>query len=224
MTATDLAKWDVGMLRRRLLSAKAYGEQQAAAPLPGGKAAPYGLGVFVDQVGGHRRIRHPGSEEGFLTENRVYPDDGAAVVVTVNGDFGDAQDDIADQIEQMVLGLPTSPKPDPRAPRTTIDAAVRPQDLVVANRMFDQLAAGRLDRSLLTADANAYFTPIAVADYRKSLGPLGPPTAFERLRNLEIDGQRVSVYRLMWADQWMAAVMRLDPDGRVAVFKIFAAV
>jgi hypothetical protein len=28
----------------------------------------------------------------------------------------------------------------------------------------------------------------------------------------------------MWSDQWMAAVMRVDPDGRVAVFKVFAPV
>jgi hypothetical protein len=90
--------------------------------------------------------------------------------------------------------------------------------------MFDQLAGGRLDRSLLTADANMYFTPIAVADYRDSLGPLGAPMAFERLQSQKIDGQDVSVYRLMWADQWVAAVMRVDPDGRVAVFKVFAPV
>ena len=224
MSATDLAKWDIGVLHHSLLSAKTYAEQQTAVPLPGGKTAPYGLGVFVDEVAGHRRVKHPGSEEGFLTENRIYPDDGAAVVVTVNGDFGGAQDDIADQIEHLILGLPAPPKRNPRRDRPTIDAAVRPQDLALAHKMFDQLAGGKLDRSLLTADANVYFTPTAVADYRDSLGPLGAPIAFERLQSLQIDGQDVSIYRLMWADQWVAAVMRVDPDRRVAVFKVFAPV
>jgi D-alanyl-D-alanine carboxypeptidase len=222
MSATDLAKWDIGVLHHSLLSAKAYAEQQTAVPLPGGKTAPYGLGVFVDQVAGHRRVKHPGSEQGFLTENRIYPDDRAAVVVTVNGDFGDAQDGIADLIEHVILGLPAPPERNPRRARPNIDEAVRPQDVALAHKMFDQLASGKLDRSLLTADANVYFTPTAVADYRDSLGSLGAPMAFERLQSLKIDGQDVSTYRLMWADQWAAAVMRVDPDGRVAVFQVFA--
>jgi D-alanyl-D-alanine carboxypeptidase len=221
MTATDLARWDIGVLRHSLLSSKTYAEQQTAVPLPGGKTAPYGLGVFVDKVAQHRRVKHPGSEEGFLTENRIYPDDDAAVVVTVNGDFGDAQDDIADQLEHLILGLPAPPKRDPRRARPNFDVAVRPQEIALAHRMFDQLARGTLDRNLLAADAKVYFTPTAVADYRNSLGPLGAPVAFERLQSVKIDGQDVSIYRLMWANQWAAAVMRVDPDGHVAVFKVF---
>jgi len=36
-----------------------------------------------------------------------------------------------------------------------------------------------LDRALLTANANYYFTPQAIADFHSSLAPLGEPTAFE---------------------------------------------
>ncbi|MBS0361404.1 MAG: beta-lactamase family protein, partial [Proteobacteria bacterium] len=46
MTATDLARWDQGVLAHRLLSAKSYAAQQKAVTLANGKAAPYGLGVF----------------------------------------------------------------------------------------------------------------------------------------------------------------------------------
>lgn len=222
MTATDLAKWDIGVLRHRLLSAKTYAEQQTAAPLPNGRAAPYGLGVFVDQVAGHRRVDHPGSEHGFLTENRIYPDDDAAIVVMVNGDFGNAQADIADEVEHLILALPAPPKRDPRRVRPNVDLAIRPQDLTLARSLVDQLATGTLDRSLLTADANGYFSPAVLADYRDSLRPLGAPAAFERLQSAQIAGQEVSTYRLMWADQWLAAILRRDPDGRVASFKIYA--
>ena len=102
MTAADLAKWDIGMLRHGLLSARSYAAQQTPALLSDGKVAPYGLGVFVDKVGEHRRVQHPGSEHGFLTENRVCPDDEAAVVVMVNGDFGNAQADIADHTARLL--------------------------------------------------------------------------------------------------------------------------
>ncbi|MDB5444118.1 MAG: serine hydrolase [Phenylobacterium sp.] len=222
MTASDLARWDQGVLGHRLLSAQGYAAQQTAAPLTNGKTAPYGLGVFVDQVAGHRRIHHPGSEFGYLTENRIYPDDGAAVVVMVNGDFGDPQDEIADQIEGLLLAQPPAAKHDPRRPRPTVDAAVRPQEVALAHRLYDQVAAGKLDRSLLTPDANAYFSRIALADYRRSLAPLGPPTAFERLMGDRIDGLDVSLYRLLWPDQLLVAVLRTEPGGRVASFTIFS--
>ncbi|THD50671.1 serine hydrolase domain-containing protein [Phenylobacterium sp.] len=222
MSATDLAKWDIGVLRQRLLSAKAYAEQQTPVTLSDGKTAPYGLGVFVDQTAGRRRVKHPGSEEGFLTENRIYPDDGAAVVVTVNADFGDAQDDIADQLEHLIFDLPPPPERNPRRSRPTVDAAIRPQDVALAHKLVSQLASGTLDRRLLSADANHYFTPATLADYRDSLGPLGEPIAFERLQSAHIGEHDVSVYRLMWANEWVAAILRCAPDGRVVSFKIYA--
>ena len=48
-----------------------------------------------------------------------------------------------------------------------------------ARAVYDQLRTGRLDRSLLTANANYYFTPQAIADFGSSLGPLGEPAGFE---------------------------------------------
>jgi D-alanyl-D-alanine carboxypeptidase len=222
MTAADLAKWDIGMLHHGLLSAKSYAAQQTAVALTDGKSAPYGLGVFVDKLGEHRRVYHPGSEHGFLTENRVYPDDDAAVVVMVNGDFGNAQADIADQIERLIFDLPTPPKRNPRRPRPNVDEAVRPEDLALAHKLVDQLASGTLDRSLLTSDVNSYFSPAVLSDYRDSLEPLGAPEAFERLESNRTGGQDASIYRLMWANEWLVAVLRRDPDGRVASFKIYA--
>jgi D-alanyl-D-alanine carboxypeptidase len=222
MTAADLARWDIGMLRHRLLSAKAYAAQQTAAALSDGKLAPYGLGVFLDTVGAHRRVFHPGSEHGFLTENRVYPDDGTAVVVMVNGDFGAAQADIADQIERLIFELPTPTKRDPRRPRPNVDEAVRPEDLALAHKLVDQLTSGTLDRSLLTSDVDKFFSPAVLEDYRSSLQPLGAPEAFERLQSNRSGGQDTSIYRLMWPNEWLVAVLRRDPDGRVASFQIYA--
>lgn len=178
--------------------------------------------MFLDKVGEHRRAFHPGAEHGYLTENRIYPDDGAAVVVMVNGDFGNAQADIADQIERVIFDLPTPPKRNPRRPRPNVDEAVRPDDLALAQKLVNQLARGVVDRSLLTPDANSYFSPAVLADYRSSLGPLGAPETLERLQSNRAGGQDASIYRLMWANEWLAAVLRRDPDGRVASFKIYA--
>jgi D-alanyl-D-alanine carboxypeptidase len=222
MTATDLAKWDLGVLGHRLLSTKSYAQQQTAVPLANGKTAPYGLGVFIDDSDGHKRVYHPGSDSGFLTENRIYPDDGLALAVTVNADFGNAQADIADAIEHMLLNLPPLPKRDPRRPRPNIDETVRPEDLVLAHKLVAELSDGTLDRARLTDDAKTYFSPTVLADYRASLSALGTPTAFERLQSAHAGEQEMSVYRLMWAREWLVAILRRDADGRVASFKIYA--
>jgi len=222
MTAADLAKWDLGVLGRRLLKAETYAAQQTAVTLSNGRPAPYGLGVFVDEVAGHKRVFHAGANRGFLTENRIYPNDGAAVVVMVNADFGNAQADIADEIEHLVLNTPPPAKRDPRRPRPNIDPAVRPQDVVLAHKLVAQLTKGALDRSLLGPDAKAYFSPTVLADYRQSLGHLGAPIAFERLQNGNFGGEEVSIYRLMWKDQWLVAILRRQPEGAVMSFKIYA--
>jgi D-alanyl-D-alanine carboxypeptidase len=222
MTATDLARWDEGVLGHRLLSAKSYAVQQTRVTLANGKPAPYGLGVFVDEIAGHKRVAHNGSDHGFLTENRIYPDDNAAVVVMVNADFGHAEADIADEIEHLILGGPAPAKRDPRRPRSNVDAAIRPQDLVLARHLIDQLAVGTLDRNLLGPDAQAYFSPTVAADYRDSLAPLGPLVSFERLQAGESGGEATSIYRLMWRDEWLIAILRREPEGRVTSFKIYA--
>ncbi len=67
----------------------------------------------------------------------------------------------------------------PKAPGTPADDPVIAAQAARARTVYDQLRAGTLDRALLTANANYYFTPQAIADFQSSLAPLGEPTAFE---------------------------------------------
>ena len=67
-------------------------------------------------------ISHGGAMSGYLAHNRVYPDDGAAIVVLTNGDFGSAQTQIADRIANLIF---------PDAGETA-----------AARALFDQLRAG----------------------------------------------------------------------------------
>ena len=48
-------------------------------------------------------------------------------------------------------------------------------------KVYDGLQQGKIDRSLFTDNANAYFTDQALKDYADSLGPLGAPEAFTQL-------------------------------------------
>ena len=165
MTAADLAKWDIARLDRAIIPADDWQAQETEVKLNNGEGTGYGLGVFIRS--NPRRITHTGEAVGFLSVNNVYPDDRAAVVVLTNSwSTGDAFTSIARQVAQVILPQPA-------------EGAVAATQLTRARAVFDQLRAGNLDRSLLTENANFYFTPEAIADFRTSLAPLGNPTSFE---------------------------------------------
>jgi CubicO group peptidase (beta-lactamase class C family) len=165
MTAGDLAKWDIARMDRSLLPARDWQEQETPVKLNDGKDTGYGLGVAI-RTGPPRAITHTGEAVGFLSSNAVYPDQKAAVVVLTNSWAGGAYARIARDIAKLILPTP---------PQDAVEIAQAAR----ARAVYDELRHGRLDRSQLTANANYYFTPQAIADYGSSLGPLGEPTSFE---------------------------------------------
>ncbi len=136
MTASDLARWDVAMLDGRLLSASAWAAQRETARLTDGSDTAYGLGVYVDVGAGRRRGRHDGAAYGFTAENRVYPDDAAAVVVLSNADYGHAVGGVADALERLLLpgreiSVAETPRPLPAAPVADPEALDRFRALLI---------------------------------------------------------------------------------------------
>src|SRR5262249_35806087 len=81
MNTADLAKWDIAMMNQRLLTPASYNQMQREVLLKNGAGTGYGLGVFVRVQGGHRILEHDGEVSGYRAENRVYPDDHAAIIV-----------------------------------------------------------------------------------------------------------------------------------------------
>lgn len=166
MSAEDLARWNVARIERSLVPSDDWDEQERTVTLTDGSATPNGLGVFVRETGSRRTVSHGGESVGFLSTNRVYPAERAAVTVFTNSWSGDAYSRIANGVAEIIL---------PPAPMDETMAAAAARARVV----YDQLRSGTLDRSLLTANANYYFTAQALADYRSSLEPLGAPLSFE---------------------------------------------
>jgi CubicO group peptidase (beta-lactamase class C family) len=201
MTAEDLARWDVAMIGRRLMQPASYDAQQTDTPLTDGRTAGYGLGVFVGTGAGRPMISHGGAMSGYLAENRVYPDDGTAIVVLTNADFGSAQTAIADRIQAILF---------PGGDETARARAI-----------FEGLRKGRIDRQGFTANGSAYFTDQAVADFAASLGLLGEPESFTRTSKRMRGGFTSEVYAIAYADgRKLKLVMRARPDGKVEQYMI----
>jgi D-alanyl-D-alanine carboxypeptidase len=210
MTAADLALWDASIIRRSLLSPASYDAMMREMMLTTGKSSGYGLGLYVDGVPGHRRVYHNGFAPGVITDSRIYPDDGVAIIVTVNAEFGMAVPDIADGIEKLLLPV-AFPRPGTYAEGEK--KSKPPASLV--RRYVAQLRAGRVDCRRLTREACAHLTPEILADYRDSLARLGPPATFVTTRDERVGDANSIMFEMTWPNQRVIGALQVRDDGRI---------
>jgi CubicO group peptidase (beta-lactamase class C family) len=205
MTAEDLAKWDISMVQETVLKPASYHEMETEVLLKNGVGTRYGLGVQVMSIGGHRVLEHGGEVSGFTAENIVMPDDRIAVVVLTNQDAAEAASEIGGQVRTAMLlaGNPQDPKQ---------DALIR--------KVYDGLQQGKIDRSLFTDNANAYFTEQALKDYAGSLGPLGAPQGFTQDHVSARGGMTERVYEVKYASKNLVIIIYEMPDGKFEQYMI----
>jgi CubicO group peptidase (beta-lactamase class C family) len=158
MNSSDLATWDISVIKQSLLKPASYRTQQTTVLLTDGRSTGYGLGVNVGSLQGHRLISHGGEVSGFSTTNMIFPDDRMAVVAFANLFATDAAAVVAGRVAGLLF--------------STTDQATD-KAVAQAKLIFIGLQNGRLDRSLFTANANAWFTDVAIHDFQTSLAPCG---------------------------------------------------
>jgi CubicO group peptidase (beta-lactamase class C family) len=211
MTARDLALWDISMIDQTVLKPASYGIMQSEMHLTDGAGTRYGLGVQVLSTDGHRTVMHSGEVSGFSARNAVYPDDRAAVVVLSNLDATSATGDIAARITPMLLKPATTARAAERPPAEAIDQA---------KQIFESLQKGRIDRSLFSSNANAYFTDEAVKDFAASLGPLGTPRSFTGDSQLLRGGMTLRHYTIRFEKKTVRAWTFTLSDGKLEQYMV----
>ncbi|MDQ6736282.1 MAG: beta-lactamase family protein [Gemmatimonadota bacterium] len=205
MTASDLAKWDMAMINRRILSPASFREMETTVLLRDGVSTGYGMGVDVQMLGGHRAISHSGEVAGFTANNIVFPDDSAAVVVLTNQDAAPADGMIATQVSRTLF--------------TTQDTSTR-SHTERAEGIFTGLQHGTIDRSLFTADANDYFSSQAIADFASSLGPLGAANSFVQISQQGRGGMIERSYRVQFSGRTLHVWTYEMPDGKLEQYQV----
>ncbi|MBW8882258.1 MAG: serine hydrolase, partial [Asticcacaulis sp.] len=201
LTAEDVAKWDASILKRSLLKPASYDEQVRTIKLNSGKDSGYAMGLFVRKDLGRTEYQHGGEGAGYLSENRIYPDEGLAIVVLTNTMSGSAQADIADRIAFMYL-----------APQGA-DATVL--------GLFESLQSGKVDRSGLTPNCSDYLSDQALADFRDNLGALGKPVTLKMTNSSQRGGMEGRSYRIRTESGKLVAVsVYLTKDGKVEQFLV----
>jgi hypothetical protein len=140
-------------------------------------------------------IEHGGEISGFKAENRVWPDEGQAVVVLTNTDRGDPGA-VAARIARILA----------------VASAPSPAQTARARSFLEALQAGRLERDRLTPTARAFFDPTVTADYIESLSALGAVTSFTGVGLRMRGGFTQETYVAKLAKGDVLVIVRADGD------------
>lgn len=205
MTPSDLAKWDIAFLQKRILSPASYDEFTREVKLKNGKDTHYALGLQVGEQHGTPVVFHSGEVSGFLALNTIFPAKNIGVTVLSNEDgvnlIGPASQEIASELI------------DPEN-----SAAAREDEQV--RSILESLQRGRIDRSLFTENANSYFSDLALQDYRNSLAPLGLLQVLTRQSQTLRGGMTHLSYRAHFAMNTVVLNIYVVPDGKFEQFLV----
>jgi CubicO group peptidase (beta-lactamase class C family) len=202
MTAHDLALWDESLIAQSILKPESYKQMFTEVKLKNGKGTEYGLGVEVRDREGHRSIEHSGEVSGFVSDNEVLVDDGAAVAVLTNQDAVGAASTIAKLAAPLVAGYPLS------APEQQ------------ALDIYRGLQQGRIDRTLLAPNLSDYFTPQAILDFQSSLAPLGEPLSLRQTNEELRGGMTFRTFDIVYPGRRLRLTTYTYPDGKLEQYLI----
>jgi D-alanyl-D-alanine carboxypeptidase len=205
MTAEDLAKWDISIIDQTILPPALYKQLETETLLANGAGTRYGLGIGIGLSNQRRELRHGGEASGFVSQNIVLPDDRIAVAVLTNQDASDAAAQIADKVKDALVRSVA-------AQSLGSDARVK--------TLLTGLAAGELDRTLLTDDANAYFTPEAIDEYKTAIEAAGALDRVEQVSSGRRGGMTVRRYTAKYTSKSLAISVYETDDGKLEQFLI----
>jgi CubicO group peptidase (beta-lactamase class C family) len=206
MTAHDLALWDISLMEHTLLKPASLELMTTPVRLHNGTPTNYALGVGVSDANGHPKLAHGGAVSGFVSLNTVWPDQGTAVVVFANEDGSSAPGSITGQIAPLLLREAEDPEAD--------------QALEQAKQIFDGLREGKINRGLLTPDADAYFTRQVLDDASASLTALGPPESLKQASVELRGGMTYRHFEIKFKDKSLHLSTLTEPDGKLEQYVI----
>jgi hypothetical protein len=171
--------------------------------LKSGQDTNYGLGVEITTRDGHLVISHSGEVSGFTSENMVLPQNKVAIAVLTNEEAADAAGAIAGKVAAVLVGLPPNESK---------------QSEEQARQIFLGLQNGNIDRSLFTANCNAYFDSQVLRDFQSSLKPLGAPIEFHETARELRGGMTFRVYDIVFPTTHLKLTTYQMPDGKIEQF------
>ncbi len=194
-TASDVARWDAAFLEHRVLPEREAADEVAMARLANGSTYPSALGLFVSREDSPLRYYHTGEGLGFEAINLIYPEAHMAFVVLTNTNAKPTYLKIANQITYLLV----PPNKDEQFART----------------VFTALQHGQPDRSVFSDDLNRHMSAALLAEYRTTLGSLGPVQSFTVASARKTDNLETRDYDVTAGGHALRLHLLLLPDGRL---------
>jgi D-alanyl-D-alanine carboxypeptidase len=211
-TPADMVKWDVALMNGKVLKPESYRLLTTNRFLSNGTATSYCCGLGKKDVKGETIFWHNGEAAGFLSLTEFLPSTQSALFITVNTDSV-SLDDLAGHMEPLLL--PT----DRRSPVPKIDG---PEPIALAKQLFAAFQQGKIDRSLLGSDFNAYLTPEKLDLASSSFKKLGEVKAVELVVTRERGGMAHSTLDFKFERADYLCELYRTPDGIIQEFLMSA--
>jgi D-alanyl-D-alanine carboxypeptidase len=208
----DLNLWDQALIAGHVVSAASLEQMTRppmaadGEPLPGG----YGFGLEVQSLFGHREFEHGGDNEGFHTENAVFPDDRFSIAFSSNGNQF-----YYEYLLVKLFSLFYPPSPQERA---TFDAGSPGQNPRVTARalaLLRRMESGDATKAEMFAPALMAALPGTPKQIATRAGAVGRwrKTVFRGMSYRS--GNRIYEYWLFFPHAVVAYYFVLTPGGKV---------
>ena len=204
-TPSDLLTWDLSLLDHRLISPASYAVLTTPRRLTDGRSSGYGCGEGINDRGSAVIFSHGGAVSGFVAQNTIIPSTKSALVVLSNSDFSPVG-----ALNQELLGK--------LLPSTDVPAVHGLSALDAAKKFLSDLEQGRVDRSTISPDFDAYLTADKLAASQKSLNALGPISNIRIAGTSERGGMEVATVRFNVGSTAAQGLMYRRPDGKLEEF------
>ena len=208
-TASDLAKWDLGLMDGKVLKPESLQLMVKPRALSNGRTTDYGCGLGIRQIGGETVVRHMGAVSGFLAYNAMVPRTRSAVVLLSNADHLDPGP-LHEQLLKLVLERPDD-----------VPTVQGPPPKEVALGLLHQLQAGAIDRSKLGEELGIYLSDERLRRAAPGLKALGEPTTVELESLAERGGMEVASIRFVFERGGAEALLYRTPDGKIQEFLLY---
>ncbi|HZS52962.1 MAG TPA: serine hydrolase domain-containing protein [Bryobacteraceae bacterium] len=205
MTPSDLAKWDIAFLEKKILATNSYAEFTHEVKLTDGKGTHYALGLSVSETNGTPSISHSGEVSGFLASNTLFPAKNIGVIVFSDEDGVNLIGALSQQLSSVLLSPPNS------------ETAKREEQI---RSILLGLQRGEIDRSLFTENANSYFSDQALSDYRNSLEKLGKLQVLLKQSDQQRGGMAHFTYRAHFENDSVVLNIYILPNGKFEQFLV----
>jgi D-alanyl-D-alanine carboxypeptidase len=211
-TPADMVKWDVALMNGKILKPESYRLMTTNRLLSSGAATSYCCGLGRKEVKGEAVFWHNGDAAGFLSVTEFLPSTQSALFITANTDSV-ALDDLVEHMEPLLLPA------DRRSPVPKIDG---PEPVAVAKQLFAAFQQGKIDRTLLGSDFNAYLTLEKLDLASSSFKKLGEVKSVELVITRERGGMAHNTLDFKFEKVEYLCDLYRTPDGIVQEFLMSA--